>query len=124
MEANFGVLLRKKRKARGMSQNELARKTGVDASYISKLEQGKEKPSPQVVRKLAGLLDADPGEFELAAGQVPEEFKKVIMEKEELRRLLMLAAEGRLTGEDWKRIGKISEQKEDGLVNVPVWLEE
>jgi len=40
--------LRKWREARGMSQNDLAARLGVDQSTVSRIERGELEPSPSV----------------------------------------------------------------------------
>ena len=42
--------------ARGISQNELARLTGISSGYLSQLMSGRAHPSPQVRRRLQRVL--------------------------------------------------------------------
>ena len=57
------------------SLREFARKIGLSAAYISRIENGKESPpSEGVVEKIAEALGADKYELLSAAGKVPNEF--------------------------------------------------
>lgn len=52
----YGELLRSDRKNSGLSQRELAKKVGVDFTYISKIENGKLEPSLATAGVIAMLL--------------------------------------------------------------------
>jgi transcriptional regulator with XRE-family HTH domain len=75
----FGDWLKNKRVARGLSQTNLAGRSGVTKGYISNLERNIRqpisnelvKPSPAVVDKLAKALDASTTEARLIAGYAP-----------------------------------------------------
>jgi transcriptional regulator with XRE-family HTH domain len=56
VEQLFGNVLRRRRTAVGISQEDLAGKANLDRTYISMLERGKRMPSIEVVRKLAQAL--------------------------------------------------------------------
>ncbi len=47
-----------------LSQEDLARKTGIAASTINRLEGSKQKPTFKTIRKLAKALGVEPGEIE------------------------------------------------------------
>lgn len=72
----FGGVLARYRLRGGLSRNELGKRTGVDASYVSRLESGERgAPSRAVVEALARALDL--GELArdrllLAAGYTPD----------------------------------------------------
>ena len=53
---HFSALLRHHRTAMGVSQKTLARVTGLDRSYISRLESGDRDPSREVIEQLADAL--------------------------------------------------------------------
>ena len=68
----FGQYLRQLRKAKGISQRELAEKSGVDFTYLSKLETGvRPPPSAKTIVALARVLDADIDELLGAAKKIP-----------------------------------------------------
>ena len=48
--------IREKREELGMSQKELAEKTGITQSFLCDIEQGRSKPSIDVAIKLADAL--------------------------------------------------------------------
>ncbi len=51
----LGTILRSTRRAMDLTQAEVAKKTGVSASYISLLESGARKPSFEVMHDLNRL---------------------------------------------------------------------
>ncbi len=54
---DFAKAIRVGRAARGVSQQELAKRAGVSASYISLIEGGKREPTIASTRKLAEALE-------------------------------------------------------------------
>ena len=120
MAETFGERIRRLRGERSMSQRELAHRVGTDHSYISKIEQGKERPSRPLVHRLAEALETEPVELELAAGYVPGKYRKVILEKDEIRGLLELAAGREMSKDFYAEIRRLVDKHD--RVNVPVWL--
>lgn len=53
----FGKNVRKLRLGQKISQGKLAKKLGVDPSYISQIERGIGNPSLRVVERIAKALD-------------------------------------------------------------------
>lgn len=73
-EAGFGALLRDWRNRRGISQLEMALRSGVSQRHVSFLETGRAKPSREMVIQLAGALDVplrQQNALLLAAGFAP-----------------------------------------------------
>jgi transcriptional regulator with XRE-family HTH domain len=71
---SVGALLRRWREARRLSQMELALDAGVSTRHLSFLENGRAKPSREMVVKLADHLDVplrERNELLLAAGYAP-----------------------------------------------------
>src|SRR5262245_42308536 len=75
----FGALLRSLRVRIGLSQNQLARRAGVDPAYVNRLERAQATstslPSRKVVLALADSVEAGPVDVErllVAAGLCPE----------------------------------------------------
>lgn len=120
MPQEFAGMLRRLRQDRDFSQRELAAAAGLHHTYISKLENGQEKPSRGAVLKLAEVLEADASELQLAAGHMPVEFVRVLRENNDLQRLLRLASEHRLSERGYSKLRDILQ--EEDRVNVPVWL--
>ena len=59
----FGVAAQSRRLAEGLSQEALAHETGIERSYISRLERGVSQPTLLVLLKLAKGLGCDSGEL-------------------------------------------------------------
>ncbi|GLQ76889.1 transcriptional regulator [Mesorhizobium huakuii] len=59
----FAQNLRALRRARGLSQEELAHQAGIDRTYISALERNVYNASIDVVDRLAEVLGVDVGEL-------------------------------------------------------------
>lgn len=83
--STFGERVRDLRKAKNLSQRQLAAEVEVNFTYISKIENGKldfsEFPSEKLIRKLATALDGDVDELLLLADKVPESIRKRVMER-------------------------------------------
>ncbi|MEB2777457.1 helix-turn-helix transcriptional regulator [Algoriphagus sp. D3-2-R+10] len=59
----FGQRVKLLRKAKELSQEELAEKSGLNRPYISAIEQGKRNVSLEVIEKLAEALEIKIKEF-------------------------------------------------------------
>ena len=68
----FGSCVRRLRLAANLTQHGLAALVEVGAAHISKIEAGRERPSPALVRRLAETLAADPDELLLVARYMPD----------------------------------------------------
>ncbi len=58
--AAFGEFVRAQRRLAQVSQRNLARMSGVSDSYLSQIERGNYRPSPQVVKALAQAFGLEP----------------------------------------------------------------
>ena len=58
-----GARLRRLRRERALSQQDIERMTGVAQATLSDLEQGKRGARASTLRKLAELLDVEPKEL-------------------------------------------------------------
>ena len=56
----FGENVRRHRKLRGMTQEQLALEVGMERGYISDLERGQRNPSVKALGRLAAALGAKP----------------------------------------------------------------
>lgn len=56
----FGQTLREMRRKAGVSQDDLAQRSGVDRSAISNYERGRREPNLRTIVKLARALDVEP----------------------------------------------------------------
>lgn len=83
--ATFGERVRELRKAKNLSQRDLAAEVEVNFTYISKIENGKlefsDFPSEKLIRKIAAALDGDVDELLLLADKVPETIRRRVLER-------------------------------------------
>jgi HTH-type transcriptional regulator, competence development regulator len=80
---SFGKYLRRKRKEKQMSQRTLAEETGVDFSYLSKVENdvpGFASVSEPTLTKLAAALEVDSDEMITRAGKIPSDVKRMLVD--------------------------------------------
>lgn len=68
----FGGRLRELREAKGLTQKELAERTGVTKDGIAKLERGERGPTWETVIALCQTLDVDVGQFAKQPAERPE----------------------------------------------------
>lgn len=59
--AIVGANIRRLRKARGLTQEQLAHDSGVAMRYVAGVERGEENPSLKFLVKMAEALEVDPG---------------------------------------------------------------
>lgn len=59
----FGQTLRELRKHMGLTQEELAFKSGYHPTYIGQLERGRKNPSLRTILSLASVLDSKGSEL-------------------------------------------------------------
>ena len=64
----FGEFVRAQRRLAQVSQRNLAKMSGVSDSYLSQLERGNYRPSPQVVKALAKAFGLEPRQLFLMLG--------------------------------------------------------
>ena len=89
---DFGKQVRVLRVSLGLTQREVADRTAVSVSYISKVENGKlhfgDYPSEKFIHKLADELQADEDELLLLADKVPASIRTRIQQRPGLFRKL------------------------------------
>jgi transcriptional regulator with XRE-family HTH domain len=59
----FGLRLRELRRARGLSQESLAERAGLDRTYVSSCERGHRNISLENIYRLAAALGVEPSEL-------------------------------------------------------------
>jgi len=69
----FGEFVRAQRRLAQVSQRNLARMSGVSDSYLSQIERGNYRPSPQVVKALATAFGLEPKQLYTMLGFMDEE---------------------------------------------------
>jgi transcriptional regulator with XRE-family HTH domain len=62
-EEIFGKILQEERKAKKISQEKLAKLTGLDRTFISLIENGKRSPSFTTILKICLALEIEPSEL-------------------------------------------------------------
>lgn len=81
----FGEKIRQLRKARNLTQQEVADKVGINFTYLSKIENDKieatDFPSEDTIKKLAKALKGDAEELLLMAKKIPDQIKKRVIER-------------------------------------------
>jgi transcriptional regulator with XRE-family HTH domain len=62
-EEIFGKILKEERKAKKISQEKLAKLTGLDRTFISLIENGKRSPTFSTILKVCSALEIPPSEL-------------------------------------------------------------
>ena len=63
LEKIFGRNVRKQRKLRGLSQEELAERAELHPPYVSGIETGYRNPTVKIIGRIARALDVTPAEL-------------------------------------------------------------
>ena len=71
--AAFGEFVKAQRRLAQVSQRNLARMSGVSDSYLSQIERGNYRPSPQVVKALAQAFGLKPEQLYTMLGFMDDE---------------------------------------------------
>jgi len=69
----FGEFVRAQRRLAQVSQRNLAKMAGVSDSYLSQLERGNYRPSPQIVKSLAQAFGLEPRQLYMMLGFMDED---------------------------------------------------
>lgn len=62
-EEIFGKILQEERKSKKISQEKLAKLTGLDRTFISLIENGKRSPTFSTILKISSALEIDPSDL-------------------------------------------------------------
>jgi transcriptional regulator with XRE-family HTH domain len=62
-EEIFGKILQEERKAKKISQEKLAKLTGLDRTFISLIENGKRSPTFSTILKICSALEISPSKL-------------------------------------------------------------
>ena len=114
--ATFGQTVKKLRLRKEYGLREFARKVGISATYLSKMERGLDPPPAEdKIINMAGLLGADQNELLALAKKLPPQFKEAFMKNPTYTRkipeFLRTVAETELTDDDWERLIKKVKRK-------------
>jgi len=105
MDADFGKLLRDRRRKRGISQRELAEAVGVDFSYISKLENGRlSPPSAETISRMCQALGIPDAELLAAARKIPTDVGQSVASSPAAVQFLHSAAAMQLSEGEWEKM--------------------
>lgn len=89
IDETFGERIQRLRREQSRTQRDLAGVLAIDFTYLSKLENDRgDKPSEELVRKLADALETDAEELLALAGKVPAELRQRAEEDAEFARFL------------------------------------
>jgi transcriptional regulator with XRE-family HTH domain len=101
----FGDMLRRCRRESDLSQRELAKRVGVDFSYISKLENGRlPAPAAETILRLTEVMGTSAEELLAAAKKMPTEVNERLAEKPAALRFLQEATQMGLSEEEWVQL--------------------
>jgi len=116
MARSFGEILRARRRDAKMSQRQLAQESGVDFSYVSKLENDRiPPPAGDTIVRIAKVIGCDPGELLAAAKKMPSRVEDGLVGAPEAHRFLQAASSMKLSREEWETlIGKLESLRDPG----------
>jgi len=81
----FGDRIRDLRKAKNLTQRELADKIEINFTYLSKIEnnrlEGEQFPSEDTIKKLAQTLEVSEDELLLLARKIPDSIKQRVIQR-------------------------------------------
>jgi transcriptional regulator with XRE-family HTH domain len=107
MANGFGAALREYRRKAGISQRELAERTGLDFSYISKIENGRiPSPAADTIVMICEVLEIPPEELLALTGKIPSEVQQTISTSTAAQEFLRQVQRMGLTDEEWHRVTK------------------
>ncbi len=77
---SFVKIITSKMKEKNMGVRQLARECGIDASFISKVIQGKRNPpsDEKIIKKIAQVLSVDPIMLTIFTGHIPPSLQLVL----------------------------------------------
>lgn len=80
----LGALVRKRRRDKGLTLGQLAKRIPMSASNLSRVELGSQgPPADEVIERIAAALDIDPDELLRAAGRSGsgQSFEETVLDK-------------------------------------------
>jgi len=110
---NFAEMVNYLRTEKRISVRELGRLVGVSAMHISNIEKGKSSASPEIVKKIALVLETNPDELLKASDQVDPAVVDVINSNPQSIPSFLRSAKD-LTPEQWALIQAQVEQMTKG----------
>ena len=107
MDNPFGASLRNLRRAAGLTQRELAKRSGLDFSYISKIENGRlPPPAADTIMVLCRVLNVQPEELLALTGKIPSDVQANVSTSPSAQRFLREAQAMKLTEDEWSHLAR------------------
>ena len=104
-KTTLGEYIRNLRNKRDIGVRELGRKADVSGVHISSIEKDKNTPSPELLRKIAVILDTDVDKLQAMANQVNPDVIDVIKKSPSAVPSFLRSAKG-LTKAQWEKLEK------------------
>lgn len=105
MGKSFGKVLRELRRSKGISQRQLAAKSGMDFSYISKIENDRlPPPSADTIMKISNVLEVAPDELLALTGKIPSEVINTIGSSVAAMQFVRSAQSMGLSEDEWEKL--------------------
>ena len=104
----FALRLREARLNKQLGVRELGRLCGCTGMHISNMEKGKSLPSPEMLRKLAAVLEADIDELAALADQIDPDVTDLIKREQYVPSFLRSAKD--LSADQWAELQKMVEK--------------
>jgi HTH-type transcriptional regulator, competence development regulator len=105
MDQAFGPALRDRRRSAGLSQRELAARTGLDFSYISKVENGRlPPPAADTIVALSRVLAISPEDLLALTGKIPSDVRQTVSSSRAAQQFLREAQQMALTDQEWAQM--------------------
>jgi len=97
----LGERIRRCRTERGIFLRETARRAGISATFLSRIETGAEKaiPAEKVIRKLADILEDDFDELMALAGRISRDVSDYVKADPGMPEFLRMAKERNVSAE-------------------------
>ncbi len=109
----FGATVRREREKLEIGLREMAKKIGVSATYLSKIERDEfPPPAEDKVRKIAKILGRDVDQLLALAGRVSSDLSDIIRERPRELAALLRTAKG-LTAKDLAWLAGEAEKAKD-----------
>jgi transcriptional regulator with XRE-family HTH domain len=105
MAPSFGQSLRELRRRAGLTQRELADRTGLDFSYISKIENGRvPPPAADTVLHISRALGEPASRLLALTGKLPSDVAQTVSTSPAAQDFLRAALQMQLTDDEWRRL--------------------
>ena len=109
---SLGLLLRKLRKAKGLSLRMLAKQVDVSFVNIAHIENGRVVTSKKILKQLAKALNYNLDKLLAVGNKVDDDIEKIIRKKPETVPQFLRTAKD-LTDADWQRLTEIVRKMKD-----------